>query len=242
MISNLTATEITSNSASFSADINPNRWPTVYLFEWGTSTEYGSSTLLETPVGGLDNANIPVGVAIAGLTPGTLYHYRVVAVNFAGVTNSEDRTFVTPGPPRVESSSSGAVTQTSARLSVLAAGGGSPATVGFEYGPTQSYGSTTPSKPIGADLLATGSEADISGLNPGTTYHFRAVATNAIGTTYGADQVFTTQARPEAKKDEAIHAEKMQKGLPLRQTQEQVRETEEEDPEEEPWLSRGESE
>ena len=32
----------------------------------------------------------------------------------------------------------------------------------------------------------------LSGLAPGTTYHFRVVATNGIGTTNGADQTFTT--------------------------------------------------
>ena len=34
--------------------------------------------------------------------------------------------------------------------------------------------------------------ANISGLTASTTYHFRIVATNNSGTTYGSDRTFTT--------------------------------------------------
>jgi hypothetical protein len=37
----------------------------------------------------------------------------------------------------------------------------------------------------------------ISGLSPNTTYHFRAVAQNSAGTSYGADKWFTTKAEPD---------------------------------------------
>jgi hypothetical protein len=36
----------------------------------------------------------------------------------------------------------------------------------------------------------------ISGLTPGTTYHYRAVGTNLNGTTNGADMTFTTSTLP----------------------------------------------
>lgn len=36
----------------------------------------------------------------------------------------------------------------------------------------------------------------LTGLTPGATYHIRAYATNSIGTVYGADSVFTTNAEP----------------------------------------------
>ena len=42
----------------------------------------------------------------------------------------------------------------------------------------------------------------IGGLQPQTTYHFRLVATNEGGTTYGADASFTTQSTiPKSGKD-----------------------------------------
>lgn len=65
--------------------------------------------------------------------------------------------------------------------------------VSFEYGTTDSYGTTVPatgSPVIGGD--STNLTADLTGLAQGTTYHFRAVGTNASGTSYGVDRFFTT--------------------------------------------------
>jgi hypothetical protein len=64
-------------------------------------------------------------------------------------------------------------------------------TVRFQYGRTTSYGSTT------ANQTKTGNTtqnvtANISGLTANTTYHFRIVATNSHGTSYGSDRTFTT--------------------------------------------------
>ena len=45
------------------------------------------------------------------------------------------------------------------------------------------------------DGTGTGSfTSSITGLNPGTTYHVRAYATNSVGTSYGSDQTFDTLA------------------------------------------------
>jgi hypothetical protein len=67
-------------------------------------------------------------------------------------------------------------------------------TVSFEWGLTASYGNTVASVPA----LVTGSTAtpvlaELAGLTPGTTYHFRCVAVNGAGTAYGADLTFTTE-------------------------------------------------
>jgi hypothetical protein len=65
-------------------------------------------------------------------------------------------------------------------------------TVYFQYGTTTSYGSRTPNH------IKTGNDyqnvfAGISELTVGTTYHFRIVASNTVGTRYGTDRTFTTQ-------------------------------------------------
>jgi hypothetical protein len=63
----------------------------------------------------------------------------------------------------------------------------------FEYGPTTSYGESAQCSEypgFGADPVAV--EADISGLDPDTTYHYRVVATNGAGTAESADEEFTT--------------------------------------------------
>jgi Peptidase family M23/Putative Ig domain len=63
----------------------------------------------------------------------------------------------------------------------------------FEYGSTASYGSSmscSPSPGEGKSPVAV--SAAIAGLTPRTVYHFRTVATNATGTSYGGDETFTT--------------------------------------------------
>jgi CSLREA domain-containing protein len=65
----------------------------------------------------------------------------------------------------------------------------------FEYGTTTGYGSLTPLQWAGTGNGATAVSALLTGLHPGTTYHFRVVATNADGTAEGADQSFTTLDR-----------------------------------------------
>src|SRR5262249_15580430 len=45
---------------------------------------------------------------------------------------------------------------------------------------------------LGSGIDPQSASANVIGLTPGTIYHFRAVATNADGTTNGADQTFQT--------------------------------------------------
>lgn len=65
--------------------------------------------------------------------------------------------------------------------------------VTFEYGISTTYGQTVTSSqsPVTGNGI-TNVIAEISGLNPGTTYHFRVVAVNSIGTAVGHDLTFTT--------------------------------------------------
>jgi hypothetical protein len=67
--------------------------------------------------------------------------------------------------------------------------------ISFQYGLSASYGSTA----SGSPPMSINAKADISGLTPSTTYHFRAVydwhlQSGGSFTTYGADQTFTTLA------------------------------------------------
>ena len=62
----------------------------------------------------------------------------------------------------------------------------------FQYGRTISYGSRTPNK-IKSGNNYQNVTANISALTAHTTYHFRIVGTNTVGTRYGRDRTFTTQ-------------------------------------------------
>jgi hypothetical protein len=62
----------------------------------------------------------------------------------------------------------------------------------FQYGTTNAYGSSTSSQSVAASTSAVSFSSVAAGLTPGTTYHFRAVSEQAGGTSYGADETFTT--------------------------------------------------
>jgi hypothetical protein len=68
---------------------------------------------------------------------------------------------------------------------------GSTTTIYFQWGTTTSYGHTTSTqtKTGNTSLPIT---ANISGLSASHLYHFRIVATNAGGTSFGSDRTFTT--------------------------------------------------
>src|SRR5207249_3648683 len=79
-------------------------------------------------------------------------------------------------------------------------------TVYFQYGLTTTYGSTTASQTKTGDTYQSVS-ANISGLTASTTYHFRIIATNSAGTTYGSDRTFTTVSPDESVtlQNNAVH-------------------------------------
>jgi len=72
-------------------------------FQYGTTAAYGASTSVQG-IGASDSAS-PFAAAIGGLSPGTTYHFRLVAENSGGVVHGSDRTFTTdahgepPKPP-----------------------------------------------------------------------------------------------------------------------------------------------
>jgi hypothetical protein len=68
---------------------------------------------------------------------------------------------------------------------------GLPTTVYFQYGTTISYSSATANQSFNGNTTQNVS-ANISGLSASTTYHFRIVARNGAGMTYGSDRTFTT--------------------------------------------------
>lgn len=186
--------EVGSENVALNAEIDPGEGLTVYRFEYGTSTGYGTKTLQGGPID--PNGPSRIGTSsLSGLAPGTTYHYRAIASNFKGTVTGPDQTFTTSAAPEVISSSSSAISQTTATLSAMVNPRLALTTYHFEFGPTAGYGSSTPeSAPFGPDTAEHAVSAAIASLAPGTTYHFRVVAANPVGAAFGADQTFTTVA------------------------------------------------
>ena len=69
----------------------------------------------------------------------------------------------------------------------------------FEYGTTTGYGSKTSSVSAGSGAAASSVSAAVKNLKAATTYHFRLVAQNSSGKTFGADKTFATVGAPAAQ-------------------------------------------
>jgi N-acetylneuraminic acid mutarotase len=95
------------------------------------------------------------------------------------------------GPPAVTTNPATHVASYSATLNGTVNPRGFATAVYFQYGTTTSYGSTTASQSFSGTTMRSVS-ANISGLSASTTYHFRIVANNSAGTSYGADRTFIT--------------------------------------------------
>jgi hypothetical protein len=105
------------------------------------------------------------------------------------------RLVVPPSPgPLVVRQSTETIGTTSATLSAVVNPEGPEATsVHFEYGIAGLEKSTAPQALGGGPFEDQSESAQINGLQPGTTYHFRAVATNALSQTAdGPEQTFAT--------------------------------------------------
>jgi len=100
-------------------------------------------------------------------------------------------------PPTVSTKAATSVTLNSVTLNGTVNPNGASATYYFQYGTTTSYGSTTSSTSAGSGSSSVSASASLTGLSSSTTYHFRLVATNSAGGSYGDDQSFTTVTSPE---------------------------------------------
>ena len=189
-VQTLAATSVTTTSATVNGSVDPHGASTTFYFEYGMTPSYGMTT---TP--GNTTVAINVSGPITGLAPNTAYHYRFVAYNSGGTTYGNDVTFTTSTQPAptVQTLAATSVTTTSATVNGSVNPNGVSSTFYFEYGTTTSYGTTTTP---GNTTVAINASGPITGLAPNTTYHYRFVAYNSGGTTYGNDVTFTTSTQP----------------------------------------------
>lgn len=191
--SNSEVTNVTITSATLNGSVNANYLSTVVSFEYGTTASYGqSATAVQSPVTG--NTVTTISTDIAGLTPGTSYHYRIKAVNSLGTSYSSDNTFVTLGRvPAASTIAATKITSEAAQLNGSVNANYLSAVVTFEYGTSTSYGQSVnvTASPVTGNTISNVSE-NITDLTAGTTYHYRIKAVNSLGTTYGNDMTFRT--------------------------------------------------
>lgn len=131
---------------------------------------------------------------IATLIPGTTYFVRAYATNSAGTSYGSTKSFRTLGDKPVPVSANATdILTTTATLNGTVNPGSLSTSVTFEYGLTSAYGNTSAAvqSPL-SDELNDKVSTPVTGLKPGTVYHFRIKAENSLGVSYSDDMIFTT--------------------------------------------------
>jgi hypothetical protein len=198
-VDTLPATNIGYTSASLTGSVYGKNVTTNYYFEYGTTTSYGQRTS-ERKARGEEDAEVNAE-EVAGLAPGTTYYYRIVATNSYGTSYGADETVSTGTEPGVETGAATAVGYNNAALGGAIDPNGTEISYYFEYGSSEAYGSRTAESTAGSGMANVQETQNVFGLEEGTTYHFRIVATSSYGTTYGADRTFSTGVKPLVQTD-----------------------------------------
>jgi DNA-binding beta-propeller fold protein YncE len=192
-------------SATLNGSVNPSGVPlTKCFFEWGETESYGEIASCEEPDAekvGEGNAFVPVHAETPSLQPGTTYHFRLVVENENNVVaEGGDEQFQTIGPAIKEEAAS-QVSATTARISGLINPNDQETSFVFEYVAEAQFSESeyeeaisVPASPegVGSGTAFVPVSRQLTGLTPGTTYHFRIVATNSEGTNEGEDKKFST--------------------------------------------------
>jgi len=144
-------------------------WP----FHWINSSTTGTKQL-----GGVDF--FAGEFSGSGEIPG--FYFDDVAVNQLGTL-----------APTVVTMPATAISSNAATLNGTVNANIQSTTVTFEYGLTTAYGTIVAGVPgTVTGTTVTPVSANITGLLPGNTYHYRVIGVNSIGTTNGTDMTFTT--------------------------------------------------
>lgn len=196
----LTVSDVTAHSVHVSAEVDP-----------GTPLPSGSEAHFEYSADGGANWKSTPSEAlsgpttaeadITGLLANSAFKVRFVASNSLTSHILEAVDFSTPEiAPEVITGRATDISETSAVLNGTVNPAGLQTTYHFEYGTTAAYGTRIPAgldATAGKGLEPRSFNRTITGLQPGTIYHYRIVAENAIGVTEGPDETFTTRRAGE---------------------------------------------
>jgi Purple acid Phosphatase, N-terminal domain len=180
------ATDLTGTSATI---IWTTSEDATSLVEYGLTTGYGSTTTLALALVQSHR------VALIGLSPKTIYHYRVKSTDASGnLSQSADHAFTTADidAPMISNVTASNITGIDATITWIT---DDPAESAVEYGTSAVYGSTTT---LDTNRV-TEHSVNLAGLSVQTTYHYKVKSRDASGLwAESADFMFTTGSDPGA--------------------------------------------
>lgn len=194
------ATSIHDTSAVLNGTVNPNGSASYYHFEWGLTNAYGVTSTLH-PVGS-GTKLVVVKVTATSLIPGTVYHYHLTAFSKVGGAIGRDRTFKTSGnpPPGAVTGPVSALGSNSATATGVISANNQATTWFVQYGLTTNYSANSTAQVIPATAIPLPISVQLTGLQSGTTFHYRLVAAHDNAPAqFGADMTFVTYPSPRPR-------------------------------------------
>ena len=193
---------VTRTTALVSGTVDGEGRAATYRFQYGETAALGS----ETTASEAGTGQQEVTTTIEGLHAGRAYYFRLVAENEDGVNYGIVRELETaPAVSALETGSVSGISPTGATLTGAVERDGLATRYFFQYGATETYGASSPEPP--GEVAPGASEKEerqpralgvgLAGLRPNTVYHYRLVAENSYGTTYGEDRTFATSGPPQ---------------------------------------------
>ncbi len=184
-------------TATISGTVSSNGAATTVRVDFGETTDYGS-TVRATDSFSAAASNSPFTIALSALKYATTYHYKVTASNGESPdTSSGDLTFTIPAEaPGVGAPSVNVLDSTQATITSTITAKGATTMVRVDFGTTNALGTSAASTTI---VLADGSSAvdiTLTGLSK-TTYFYKVIATNSVGTTESSLLQFTVPQAPQ---------------------------------------------
>ena len=205
------------STAETSAEVQGQLKPhleTQWCLEYATAESGPWTSFASGTISASDKLRTTSAASLTGLAAKMTYYVREFLINADGEATSPPTSFETVAPPvtsspSIESESATSITEHDATLEAqIKPESGTELTYSVEYGATMSYGMEAPTPPAtirwftcglqcaGEDDIPRHVSINLTELEPGAIYHYRIVAANERGTTYGNDATFTTQPSP----------------------------------------------
>jgi|GEM_PF-2078650 len=194
-----TSSSVSGTTITMNGTLNPNgNAITNCYFQYDTNASYsapGQVGCASFPASGSVGGSASASISAIGLSPNTIYFFRLCATNLVGTACSDNSgNFTTPAAPSASTTqiTSADYNSSSATIRGNVDGNGNPITdCHFDYGSTTNYGQT-----ISCQGAASGSVQAVIATAAGNTYHYRVVASNAVGTARGSDATFSIPLPP----------------------------------------------
>jgi hypothetical protein len=195
-------TGVTATTATLNAKVDAEGSQLTHcVFEYGqgSAEAQGSVPCVETVTG---TSGVSVHADVTGLAGQATYRFRLHATNANGDITSEEEEFTTESLQTIEEARASEVTATSANLEArLNPHGLAVGSCEFQWGTSTAYGNSLPCQPssLGSGTSPVAISAVLEGLQPGTTYHFRVLASSLHGTAASPDHTFLFPTGPDVE-------------------------------------------